>query len=81
MKYAFPGGRSGTIRVAVSKHDRTVTLSVEDDGIGLPGGFEIAKQEGFGLDLVSLLLGQLRGTILVEPAKGARFVIRFEIAE
>jgi PAS domain S-box-containing protein len=81
MKYAFPGGGGGTIRVAASRQDRTVTLSVEDDGIGLPPGFDIAKQEGFGLDLVSLLIGQLHGTLRVEPAKGARFVIQFNVAE
>jgi hypothetical protein len=30
---------------------------------------------------VSLLIGQLHGTLRVEPAKGARFVIQFDVAE
>lgn len=78
MKYAFPGGKKGTIRVSASRKGNTVTLAVEDGGVGLPPGFDIAKPTGFGLELVTILARQLGGTIRVEKAGGARFVLEFD---
>ncbi len=81
IKYAFPGDRGGTIRVSASKKGNTVTLVVEDNGAGLPRGFDLAKSSGFGLELVALLARQLGGTIRAERGKGARFVLEFEVGE
>ncbi len=38
LKHAFPGGRSGTIRVMLDKHtSNELALTVADDGVGLRG--------------------------------------------
>ena len=81
LKYAFPGGRKGTIRVSAAKAGRTATLAVEDDGIGLPDGFDINASTGFGLGLVVMLVRQIGGTISTGRGEGARFVIEFDLAE
>ena len=54
-------------------------LSVEDNGVGLPKGFDIAKTETLGLRLVhTLSVEQLRGTLDVHRKGGTRFMIRFQ---
>lgn len=79
LKYAFPEGTKGSIRVSASKKGTTVTLAVQDNGVGLPVNFDIAKSTGFGLQLVAMLAKQLGGTIRAEKAKGARFILEFEV--
>ena len=38
VKYAFPGDRDGTIRVAFDHCDGELCLRVEDDGVGMASG-------------------------------------------
>jgi two-component sensor histidine kinase len=65
-KYAFPDDRSGKIWVAFERKDTSAVLSVTDDGIGCAA----TAPEGMGTGLVSLLAGQLGGTMKRELAPG-----------
>src|SRR5262249_44532173 len=38
-KHAFPAGRRGTVTISLGLTGETITLTVEDDGVGLPAGF------------------------------------------
>ncbi|HEX8657296.1 MAG TPA: histidine kinase dimerization/phosphoacceptor domain -containing protein [Hymenobacter sp.] len=81
FKYAYAGGRAGT--VAVILHADAVTgnyrLTVADDGPGLPPGFVLAKASSLGLRLVKSLARQLNGELMLPPpdGKGAKFVVTF----
>lgn len=75
LKYAFPGDRSGEITVGVHFRDGAVELSVGDDGVGLPKGLDFRKTETLGLQLVTNLVKQLQGDILLDRTGGTRFVI------
>ena len=81
FKYAFPEGRSGTIRVSLAESaDGKVEIRVVDDGIGLPQELiEPRADDGgsLGLTLVRLLVEQLGGTMEVTVGNGTRFLIRF----
>ena len=78
LKYAFPAGRKGTIRVEMRRcTDGATTLTVADDGIGLPGAFDLTRTESLGLQLVQVLSGQIRGSVEVGSGPGTEFVIRF----
>jgi two-component sensor histidine kinase len=85
FKYAYAGGRAGT--VAVVLHADAVTgnyrLTVTDDGPGLPPGFVLAKASSLGLRLVKSLARQLNGELLLPPpgGKGAKFVVTFPAEE
>ncbi|ESR26749.1 sensor histidine kinase [Lutibaculum baratangense] len=76
MKYAFPDGVEGTIRLAVEESEDGLCVVVEDDGVGLPPGFELSKSTGFGMRIVSALSRQIRGRVTVPPTpRGTRFEI------
>ena len=78
LKYAFPDGRQGHIRVALENKDaETCSLSVRDDGIGLPDGFDVEKSESLGLKLVHTLAAQLGGRAQVSSDGGTAVEILF----
>lgn len=77
LKYAFPGERCGSITVRLcSEGAENVVLLVQDDGIGLPPGLDIENTESLGLQLVTMLVRQIRGEIEPGSGDGASFTIR-----
>ncbi len=78
LKHAFPDGRRGTIRVALSRVEGgLLRLSVRDDGIGLPAGTDLRKAGSLGLQLVSTLAEQLEGTVTLHNELGTTFELTF----
>lgn len=77
IKYAYPDG-AGAIRVtAVQSEDGGFVVSVEDDGIGLPEGFDPATaRKSLGMRIVNNLARQLDGQLGIVPGKGARFELK-----
>lgn len=76
-KYAYPNRSDGSIWVRVSLADRdAVFVSVRDDGVGLPAGFDPTTSKRLGSRLVSALAGQL-GAEMTWPtsAAGANFTL------
>ena len=79
LKYAFPDGRDGTIRVELcAKPGRFLSLRVADNGIGVPTDFDTINANSLGLQLVNNLVRQLNGTLDMEHANGTAFQISFE---
>ena len=79
LKYAFPNGKGGELRIDFKRDmmDR-YTLSVSDDGVGLPSYLDFRKAKSFGLQLVNTLTGQLKGDIELDNTGGAKFTITFK---
>jgi two-component sensor histidine kinase len=78
VKHAFPGGRKGEILVSLKPSgDDRFTLAVSDDGVGFPAGLDFHKTETLGMQLVTMLVDQLDGTISLERKPGTRFEIVF----
>jgi two-component sensor histidine kinase len=50
---------------------------VSDDGVGFPAGLDFHKTETLGMQLVTMLVDQLDGTISLERKRGTRFEIVF----
>lgn len=77
LKHAFPESR-GKIMIAFEQEVGGYnTLTVSDNGKGLPEGFTIEEQESLGLTLVNLLVKQLDGEMGIDRSTGTRFTIRF----
>jgi two-component sensor histidine kinase len=79
LKHAFPGGRAGRVTVELQfSGERLCTLTVADNGVGLPPGLEVGRSDTLGLQLVHDLTLQLDGTIAVRSKEGAAFTITFD---
>jgi len=78
LKHAFPGDCDGSITIELGiDRDGVVTIVVADDGVGFPGEVDFANTPTLGLQLVNMLVKQLRGRIELARDGGARFTIRF----
>jgi PAS domain S-box-containing protein len=81
LKYAFPNGRRGEIEIQMRTLDkRTHQLIVKDTGIGLPADMNIKNMESLGLNIVSMLVGQLDGSVEIRREGGTEFIIVFKEA-
>lgn len=67
LKHAFPDDRSGKIRVDYHSHGPNWTLSVSDDGVGMPTDAAGAKP-GLGTSIVQALTKQLQAVIKITDA-------------
>jgi len=89
LKHAFPdswrqAGEPAEIRIDLHRDaGQRFVLTVTDNGVGLPEGFEVRKCESLGLKLVGALVRQLRGALRLGPGEGAgaEFTITFEAAK
>ena len=84
LKYAFPNGNTGEIDINLvssnghtEKLNKKYTLTIKDDGVGMPGDYDYAISSSLGLKLVHNLTSQLDGTISFESNKGTKFEICF----
>jgi PAS domain S-box-containing protein len=83
LKYAFPGGREGTLRISLSHsagggHE----MVFSDNGVGLPPHVDFEGTDTLGLSLVhGLVTTQLGGTITVLRDGGTTYRIRIPARE
>ncbi len=75
LKYAFPDQRTGTIHIALrmGMDGETFSLSVADDGVGVPPDIDLDSPETLGLRLVGSLVGQLKARLVLDRTHGATF--------
>jgi len=78
LKHAFNERSAGQVVISLQRdtEDR-VRLSVRDDGIGLPPGFDWRQSRSLGLRLVQMLAGQLHAAVEVHSKAGTEFTLTF----
>jgi PAS domain S-box-containing protein len=78
LKYAFVGKMRGEIEVKFyQESESTLTLIIQDNGIGLPENFDSKKAKTLGITLVQGLVKQLRGKLEIASHQGTQFKITF----
>jgi two-component sensor histidine kinase len=78
LKYAFPNGRHGEIRLALRRMESgMVQLQVRDNGVGFPAGYRPAVGQSLGFTLITGLANQLEGYCEIEEEEGVVITIRF----
>ncbi len=78
FKYAFNGINNGKLSVKiVNEYKSTYTLTVKDNGVGLPENFDINTSKSLGLKLVRILSKQLKGSFEYISNTGSCFIVTF----
>jgi PAS domain S-box-containing protein len=77
FKHAFTGVEKCEITISCRGSEDQVQLSIRDSGIGIPDEVDIDLPSSLGLQLVTILVKQLKGTIKYERDKGSKFTIAF----
>lgn len=88
LKHAFTEKQEGEIRIKLCREERNCemqkslfSLTISDNGKGIPEGLELECVESLGLQLVSALVDQLDGQIELNRPNGTEFRITFNVAE
>ncbi|WP_084456697.1 histidine kinase dimerization/phosphoacceptor domain -containing protein [Desulfogranum mediterraneum] len=86
FKYAFAeqalgADAEGLLEVSLKEHaGQELVLRVQDNGVGLPEGFEMTESKSLGLRIVNVLVaGQLHGSMAVTPQPGTTVAISFPV--
>ncbi|MBF0328878.1 MAG: MASE1 domain-containing protein [Nitrospirae bacterium] len=78
LKYAFPEGKKGTVKVGINRDgEGNYVLFVEDNGIGFPAEIDFLNTKTLGLELVKGLTRQINGKAELSRGAGTRFSITF----
>ena len=76
-KYAHPNSKC-EVWIGVTQSDSKVSVSVRDEGIGLPPNFETTSRKGLGMRLINAFTAQLGGSLEIRRhAPGVEFVLMF----
>jgi two-component sensor histidine kinase len=70
LKHAFAGREDGLIAVSVAGGKGVYTLSVADDGPGLPADFGNGKGSSLGQGILQSLAQQLHGKLAFDSGPG-----------
>ena len=79
LKHAFRGGDRGKIRVVLQpENNDKFKMIVSDNGKGLPKGLDVSQTDSLGLQLVTMLVEQLQGTLNIDRNHGTSFEVVFK---
>ena len=78
-KYAYPKNEAGEIRVALRRSEDTMlSLTVEDDGVGMTPGGDKPKGTGLGTRIIRAMAASLQANQQSDPSfRGTRVVLSF----
>lgn len=79
MKYAFKNFTKGEISLEIHQSENQIIFIYSDNGIGIPDSVNLESSKGFGLELLRILVKQLRGTIHLERNRGTKYTISFPL--
>lgn len=74
LKHAFPDERKGKIFISVKQKEK-IEIVVQDDGIGFPANYDITESDSLGMQIISSMIEQMDGEIIIEKNPGTKFKI------
>jgi two-component sensor histidine kinase len=76
-KHAYRGKQGGNVQIRISGVGKdNVSISVRDEGTGMPQDFDLARPTGLGMRIVTSFVTQLGGTIEIRHHyPGTEFVV------
>lgn len=79
LKHAFKERDTGVVSITATVEGESVNVVFRDDGVGLPANFDPEGMSSLGLQIVSMLAGQLHGTWSMESEGGTCFRLAFPL--
>ncbi len=79
LKHAFPGRAQGTASIGLRAEAGRVVLTVDDDGVGFPTGFDPSRDGSFGWELIRALVAQIDGELEATSDGGTHVRVRFSV--
>jgi len=90
LKHAFTGRDRGEIQIKLYRGENgecksegskstSFTLTVSDNGVGIPENLDIEDLDSLGMQLITTLVDQLDGKIELKRNNGTEFIIRFTV--
>jgi two-component sensor histidine kinase/tetratricopeptide (TPR) repeat protein len=81
LKHAFSPNQAGTIAIGLFQlAPQRYQLTIDDDGVGLPAGFDVHACRSMGLTIIKGLSSQLHGQLTIAEAGGVRLALDFAAA-
>jgi PAS domain S-box-containing protein len=93
FKHAFNDRNQGEIRIGLHREEEgecilctnedcsnSFTLTVSDNGVGIPEALDVEDVETLGMQLVTSLVDQLDGELELNRENGTEFIIRFTVS-
>jgi two-component sensor histidine kinase len=94
LKHAFHCRSEGEILITLRREETgehfkrkneecitSFTLTISDNGVGIPENLDIEDIDTLGMQLVSSLVDQLEGELELKRENGTEFIIRFTVTE
>ncbi len=79
-KHAFKGKKQGTIKISAVQENGHIRITVHDNGVGMPEGFDISSANSLGLKLVrTLVQHQLKGSLMINSHHGTETIVEFPL--
>ncbi|MCH2229897.1 MAG: sensor histidine kinase [Crocinitomicaceae bacterium] len=78
IKHAFDGIQYPTISIRLDKIGNNYSITVKDNGVGLPSDFNLDEPKSLGMEIVKALGDQIDADIHSKVVKGTSFIIVFE---
>lgn len=81
VKHAYPDGGPKPLAVGLHRDGDSVRLTIEDQGVGLPDGFDWRRSRSLGMRLVHAPTSQLNAALAVERHRpGTTFSLRMPLS-
>ena len=83
LKHGFKHGKSdgchpkGELSIAIRRMDQRLSITIGNDGAPFPSDVDIYHPLSLGLQLVNVLVSQLKGTLTLDKTRGTRFTVTF----
>jgi len=79
FKYAFPEDKQGLINIELKTvSENNYLLTIKDNGIGLPHGFNLIRPDSMGMNLMQGLSAEIGAQFTLTNENGTRVNINFE---
>ena len=79
-KHAFKERTQGKIEISIFEENKQVSITIHDNGVGIPDNFDYLNSNSLGLKLIKTLVQhQLRGSFGMNNDHGTKITVEFPI--